>query len=76
MRAWEAHLYVFYVSGWNWERDLYVFYVSGRPLGGPHSNGARVPGGSAKEGLHACGEGRGGAGLSWSELDSSWSELV
>ncbi len=32
-----------------WEAHLYVFYVSGRLSGGRVSNEAKIPGGSAKE---------------------------
>ena len=42
-----------------WEAHLYVFYVSGRLSGGAAFNEAVGKGGSAKEYPHACG-GRGG----------------
>ena len=42
-----------------WEAHLYVFYVSGRLSGGRMFNHPKSAGGSAKEGPHACG-GRGG----------------
>ena len=40
--AWEAHLYVFYVSWRLREAHLYVFYVSWRVWDAP--GGARSPG--------------------------------
>ena len=46
-----------------WEAHLYVFYVSGRLSGGRVSNGAVEPGGSAKERpSRAWGEGEGVGG--------------
>ena len=46
-----------------WEAHLYVFYVSGRLSGGRMSNGAVEPGGSAKERpSRAWGEGGGVSG--------------
>ena len=46
-----------------WEAHLYVFYVSGRLSGGRMSNGLSVPGVSAKERpSRAWGEGGGGRG--------------
>ena len=46
-----------------WEAHLYVFYVSGRLSGGRMSNGAKKPGGSAKEKpSRAWGEGEGELG--------------
>ena len=50
--------YVFYV--WRlWEAHLYVFYVSGRLLGGPHSYHPEIPGGSARKDLTRAGGGEG-----------------
>ena len=43
-----------------WEAHLYVFYVSGRLSGGRMSNGLVAPGGSAKE--RPSRAGRGGEG--------------
>ena len=45
-----------------WEAHLYVFYVSGRLSGGSGSNGLKKPGGSAKE-KTLTGVGRGGGRL-------------
>ena len=46
-----------------WEAHLYVFYVSGRLSGGRVSNGAVEPGGSGKERpSRAWGEGEGERG--------------
>ena len=45
-RLWEVHLHVFFVSWRLWEAHLYVFYVSGRVQRGPASNDAKTPGGS------------------------------
>ena len=60
-------MYVFYVSWRLLEAHLYVFYVSGRLRGGPGSNHLKGPGGSAKEGSHACG----GRGRVWEALGGS-----
>ena len=49
-----------YRGFWFWEAHLYVFYVSGRLSGGRMSNGLSGPGGSAKENpSRAWGEGEG-----------------
>ena len=54
-----------------WEAHLYVFYVSGRLSGGRMSNEAVKPGGSAKERpSRAWGEGEGGWG-SWDHMSSN-----
>ena len=45
----EARSVVFYEGLRLWEAHLYVFYVSGRLSGGRMSNGLVAPGGSAKE---------------------------
>ena len=59
----EARSVVFYEGLRLWEAHLYVFYVSGRLSGGRVSNEAKVPGGSAKERpSRAWGEGGGGGG--------------
>lgn len=66
-----AHLHVFYVSWRLWEAHFFVFYLSGGGLGGRMSHGPKVPGGSANESLYVCGGrgggwgGVGGAGSSW-----------
>ena len=49
LRFWEARFVVFYEGLRLWEAHLYVFYVPGRLSGGRMSNGAKNPGGSAKE---------------------------
>ena len=47
-----------------WEAHLYVFYVSGRLSGGSVSNDAKMAGGSAKERpSRAWGEGEGEIGI-------------
>ena len=59
-----ARFVVFYEGLRFWEAHLYVFYVSGRLSGGRMSNEAVNPGGSAKERpSRAWGEGEGGAGI-------------
>ena len=45
-RVGRERVYVFYVSWRLWEAHLYVFYVSGGCLGGPTSNHSKAPGGS------------------------------
>ena len=59
----EARSVVFYEGLRLWEAHLYVFYVSGRLSGGTMSNGAVTPGLSAKERpSRAWGEGEGELG--------------
>ena len=59
----EARFVVFYEGLRLWEAHLYVFYVSGRLSGGRMSNGLSTPGGSAKERpSRAWGDGGGGGG--------------
>ena len=54
---------VFYKGLRLWEAHLYVFYVSGRLSGGRMSNQPVTEGGSAKESpSRACGGGGGGPG--------------
>ena len=59
---WEARSVGFYEGLRVWEAHLYVFYVSGRLSGGSGSNGLKKPGGSAKE-KTLTGVGRGGRRL-------------
>ena len=64
-RGWEARSDVFYEGLRLWEAHLYVFYVSGRLSGGRMSNEAKTLGGSAQERpSRAWGDGGGGGG-SW-----------
>ena len=59
---WEARSVVFHEGLRFWEAHLYVFYVSGRLSGGSVSNDASREGGSAKERpSRAWGEGVGGS---------------
>ena len=62
-RGWGFDFVVFYEGLRLWEAHLYVFYVSGRLSGGSVSNEPVVAGGSAKESpSRAWGEGGGGGG--------------
>ena len=62
-RGWGLDCVVFYEGLRVWEAHLYVFYVSGRLSGGSVSNEPVVAGGSAKERpSRAWGEGGGGGG--------------
>ena len=59
----EARFVMFHAGLRLWEAHLYVFYVSGRFSGGSVSNHAMGAGGSAKERpSRAWGEGGGGGG--------------
>ena len=65
----EARSVVFYEGLRLWEAHLYVFYVSGRLSGGRMSNDAVRKGGSAKERLSRAWGEREGKG--WESLDLS-----
>ena len=51
----EARSVVFYEGLRLWEAHLYVFYMSGRLSGGRPSNQVVAPDGSAKDGAHVRG---------------------
>ena len=72
--SWRLICTCFYVSGRLWEAHLYVFYVSGRLRGGTDSKGPVIPGGSAREDLMRVWGGEGGRG-GWGGSGAVGSEL-